>query len=281
MVRKCARLAAVLGLIAAMTIGLADLFARRVIQASSVFVAATSMQLFAGLVVLVFAIGAGSSFDLGGFGFGLLSGLGMGIGIGFYFAGLQRAGATVVSPLVASLTAIVPFGYTLVRGSTASAYSAFGAVVVVLGLVLITGSRSPAAGLKAGLVLGGLSGSGYALAGIAFVEASEVEGWWPAVGQRLAALMLLGMVARLAGKAVRPPAGQWGNAAATGLVTGITSLTYLASLSLNPSVGVVAIATFPAFSVGVGRIFYGDQIQRSQVMGLGLVVAGIALVSVG
>ena len=78
-----AAVAAVLGLLSALGIGLSDLFGRRVVLAASAVTAATAMQLFSALATLAFAVATASSFDTGSFLWGCLSGVGMAGGITF------------------------------------------------------------------------------------------------------------------------------------------------------------------------------------------------------
>lgn len=157
---------------------------------------------------------------------------------------------------------------------------------MVGGLVLVTAERSGAAiaapvMVRAGLLWGVLSGMSYAVGAIGFVEAAGGDGWWPTVGQRVAAMILLFSIARATGVRPLPPRGQWANGVMTGVVSAAISLLYLASLTIDPTVGVVAISAFPAFSVLIGRVFFADPVRGHHAAGIALVVAGVAAVSVG
>lgn len=273
--------AAVLGMLTALSIGSSDLFGRRVVAASSAITAGATLHFFSVIFLLAVALATGSSFESNGFAWGGVSGIGLAIGIGCYYTGLTGSTATVVAPIVAALSSLLPFTYTVIRGSEVSMAQVIGALAVVSGLVFVTGGSPSMSHLKGGLLWGGLSGLGYSLGAIGFVEAADSEGWWPTVGQRAAALVLLFVVAAIMGVRPLPPSGQWGNGVMTGAITAITSLLYLSSLSIDPTIGVVAISAFPVFSVMIGRWFFGDQVRPGQAVGIGLVVAGVAAVSVG
>jgi len=49
---------------------------------------------------------------------GLFSGLGLGLGLLWYFTGLTHSSSAVVAPLVATLSAVIPFLYAVVRGAS-------------------------------------------------------------------------------------------------------------------------------------------------------------------
>ena len=202
-------------------------------------------------------------------------------GIAFYYTGLQRSTSTLVAPIVASLSAMVPYLYAVSRGTDSSLVAVAGAAVAVVGLVFVTGGAVSRERLRVGVKFGILSGLAYALAAIAFINAADVEGWWPAVGQRLSGLLALLPVAIVMNVPRYPPPGQRLNGMMSGLVTAFVSLTYLAALSVDAAVGAVALSTFPVFSVLIGRVFFSDALQRSQMLGIALVVAGMAALSLG
>lgn len=251
------------------------------VAVSSALTAGASLQLFAALFLLIVATVTTSPFDGADFGWGGLSGIGLGIGITCYYSGLVRASSTIVAPTVAALSALLPFAYTAVRGADVGPIQVLGALTVVAGLILVTGGSVAGEDLRGGITWGILSGLGYSLGAVGFVEVGESEGWWPTVGQRGAAMLLLFGFALIKGVRPLPPKGHLRNALGAGLTTGVTSLLYLAAIEADPTIGVVAISAFPAFSVLIGRTFFGDTVRAPQAAGIALVIAGVAAVSVG
>lgn len=274
-------MAAVFGLLSAFGIGASDLFGRRVVLASSAFTAATALQLFASIPTLGFAVATGSVFATGAFLWGCLSGFGMSAGLTLYYRGLERSTATIVAPIVASMTALLPYLYAVGRGESSSPLAVGGAAIAVVGLVFVTGGAVSAERLRAGVKFGLLSGLAYAFAAISFIEAADTDGWWPPFGQRLGGLLVLLMAAPFLGGRPLPPPGQRINGLLAGLLTALVSISYLAALTFNAAVGSVALSTFPVFSVLIGRVFFADALQRAQVVGIALVVGGMALLSLG
>ena len=140
-------MAAVFGLLSALGIGMSDLFGRRVVLAASAITAATAVQLFSGLGTLGFALATGSAFEGRPFLWGCLSGVGMASGITLYYLGLEHSTSTLVAPIVASLSALLPYLYAVAGGSPSSMVAVVGAALAVVGLVLVTGGAVSTGGV--------------------------------------------------------------------------------------------------------------------------------------
>jgi drug/metabolite transporter (DMT)-like permease len=239
------------------------------------------LHVFATIFLLGVAVTTGSQFSLLDFGWGGLSGIGLGIGMGGYYSGLGSSTSTVMAPTVAALSALLPFGYTAARGAAVGPIQILGVLTVVAGLILVTGGSASREHLRAGVPWGVLSGLGYFLGAIGFVEVADTGSWWPTVGQRATAGLLLFCAAVVLRVSLRPPSGQLWNAVFAGVTTGLVSLLYLAALGIDATVGVVAVSAFPAFTVMIGRTFFGDQVKPWQAAGIALVIIGVAAVSTG
>ncbi len=76
---------AFLGLLSALSIGFADLFARRVLREASPFVTSFMISVFAALTSIGAVVAFGSSMRAADFVVGIVSGVGMGVGIAAYY----------------------------------------------------------------------------------------------------------------------------------------------------------------------------------------------------
>ncbi|MEM9565478.1 MAG: EamA family transporter [Actinomycetota bacterium] len=271
---------ALFGSLGALSIGLSDLFGRRVVLASSALTATVAMQFVAFLTSLVATLldqGAASVADLT---IGAVSGIGLGIGLSFYYGGLQRSSAAVVAPLVATLAAVIPFAVTAITGAPPSAAALVGAAIAVAGLGLITAGGS-ASGVRAGLLWGTVSGLGYGIGTAVLTEVSASAGQWPAVSQRVAAFVLLAAVATGRGRSIVAPAGYRVAAVLAGALAGLTTIFIILGVASDPRATVVTVSMFPAASVAVGWLVFRDAVSRLQVVGLVAVLAGVAAVVAG
>jgi drug/metabolite transporter (DMT)-like permease len=271
------------GLLGALSIGAADLFARRTVRSSSVLTAGTVISLVAAATSLAAVIMFGSTHRLDDLLIGLLSGLGLGAGLFAYYEAIVRSSATVVAPLVGALSAIIPYGYAVARGASPSAGAVVGAAIALVGVVVITtgGSHGPAHDLRPGVIWGTASGVAYGIGFAVVLEASSGAGAWPAFGQRTMATLMLAAVALHRSAPLSAPPGSRTAGLLSGVLAGSSTVCYLAGVRHDPTTTVITTSMFPAASVAVGRLFFGDPMNRRHVLGIAIVLAGTIAVVTG
>jgi len=175
------------------------------------------------------------------------------------------------------LSAVIPFGYAVARGAPSTAWAVTGAVIAVAGLVLVTAGGEPMANVGAGVRWSVASGLGYGFGLSVVIEASEASGAWPAVGQRAAAMLLMVFVVfRSQGRVHMIGVRMLGVAAGT--VAALSTVFYLLGVQADPTPAVITASMFPAVTVAVGRIVFGDAVSRLQLLGLGVVLVGVTAV---
>lgn len=268
------------GALTSLSIGFADLFGRRVVNARGPVVAGAVMQAVAILTSLAALLVVSSTFIVGDVIIGLASGVGIGVGLWGYFSGLERSSSAVVAPLVATMSAVIPYAYAVARGASPALLAVIGAVVALVGLVAITIGGGRTESMGAGLRWGAVSGCGYGFGLSIVIEADEASGAWPSVGQRVAALALMLVVARRMQLDPRPPAGLRVTAVAAGVMAGLSTLFFLFGVQADATSAVVTASLFPAVSVVVGRVVYGDDVARRQVVGIAIVLVGVIGISI-
>ncbi len=262
-------------------IGFADLFARRTVAVSSALTCAVTVQATAVIASIFSVVAFGGTFDRHDIVIGLLSGIGLGAGFGTYYGGIARSSATIVSPLVAAISAVIPFAYTVVRGAEPSVAALVGAAVAIAGIVVISVGGGRAEHLRTGLVWGTVSGLTYGVAFAFVIDATDDAGSWPAVWQRVAAGVVLAATAARTGAPLRPPVGVRQAAVLAGICSAACTIFYLVGVRADATAAVITASMFPAASVAVGRIFFHDTVSRIQAIGLGVVLAGVIGVVAG
>jgi len=272
---------AVFGSFAALCIGVSDLFGRRVVNGAHALTAAAVMQ-FVAIFTSAATLGLVDSELRGGdLLLGAFSGLGLGTGLACYYRGLTRSTSTVVAPLVATLSALIPFTYAAITGSTPTAVALAGAGIAFVGLAVITIGGRRAEHVKSGLLWGLASGIGYGFGLTVIIEASEASGSWPAVTQRIAAFALLTAVASALTVPIVPPPSYRVPAVLAGVFAGFSTVSYLLGVQADAPVAVVTASMFPAFSVAIGWLVFHDSVSRLQVGGIAAVLIGVAGVVAG
>ena len=268
---------ALFGALSAVSIGLADLFGRQVVNRRGAVLATMIIQAVATLTSAGLLMVIASRFAMIDIVIGAVSGIGLGVGLACYLGGLVRSSATVVSPVVATLSSVIPFGYAVARGASASAWSFVGAAVAIGGLIFITTGCGPVRDVAVGLRWALVSGLGYGFGLSVVIEASEESGAWPAVAQRASAFVLMALlVARSQGGV--PIVGVRALGVLAGVAAAASTIFYLLGVQADATPAVVAASMFPAVTVTVGALVFGDRVTRLQIVGCGIVLVGVAAV---
>ena len=272
---------ALFGTLCSLTIGVSDLFGRRAVRASSALTAAVAISVVAFVTAVAAVALLGSTLQPSDLGIGMISGVGLGTGLACYYAGMSRSSSTIVTPLVAALSAIIPFGYALLTGGDATLFALLGAAIAIGGLMLITVGGGGAHHVRAGLLWGLASGVAYGIGLAIVIDASDGAGALPAVGQRIAATAVTMTLAVQAHQPIVPPVGARRAALTGGALAGLSTVLYLIGVRADATAAVITGSMFPAASVAVGRTFFGDPVSRLQALGIAVVLAGVVAVVAG
>jgi drug/metabolite transporter (DMT)-like permease len=267
---------ALFGTLSAMCIGLSDLFLRRVAVKSSVSAVATALQFFAAIAAAGSMLFIESELLWRDLALGCMAGVGMAVGLASYYGGVTRSSATIVSPIVGTLAAVIPFLYTVATGARPSPIGWGGAVVALVGLVLITMSDGRATNVRAGVLWGTLSGCGYGFSLSSVIGATTESGSWPAIGQRSMAFLITIAVARSRNMQVVPGRGVRRFAVLGGIASGTASVLFLLGAAVEATTTVITASMFPAFTVLIGWLYYNDTVSTRQVAGLLAALLGVA-----
>lgn len=275
-------MAALLALLSALCYGSSDFAAGwggRRATFGAVTIIGQPFGLVAALVALTFARGQGPA--AGPLLWGALSGVGSGVGTVILYRGLTLGRMSVVAPLSAVVTSVVPVLVGLALGERLAALPLAGVVLAVPASLLVSLRPVRAEGGVArghsGVVEGLAAGAAFALLFIALDRAGTRSGAWPLVpGQAVAVVCALGIAWRsLSGdpgwrKAARP-------AIAAGILGGAANLLFLAATGPG-RLAVVAVLTalYPAVTIVLARLVLEEGWSRVQVVGL--ILAGLAIV---
>lgn len=276
----------VLALLGALTYGFADfaggLASRR---ASAVAVVFTGQAASLALVA-VLLVAAPGRFDAASIGWGSAAGLVGGVALLLFYRSLSLGSMTVVAPLTAVMSAIVPVIGGLAFGERPSALALVGVLLAIGAVVLVSaeGGRLPGRALLRGRGVAGAlaAGTGFGLLFVLLSRAAHDSGFWPLAGARVASLLLLALVA-LVGRRTLVPRGA---APALVLASGLGDMTanllfVLASrIGLLSVVGVV-LALYPAATVLLALVVLKERLHGIQLAGLGLATGGVVLIALG
>ena len=160
--------------------------------------------------------------------------------------------------------------------TAAAVLAVLGVGVAVVGLVLITLGGRATAGIRQGIVWGLTSGLGYGCGMAVLIDTSSASGPWPAMTQRSVAFLLTLLLAVGSRSRPFPPKGDRRPPLLSGAFGGLASTLYVLGVQADALPAAVTGAMFPAVSVALGRIVFGDVVRPAQLLGLGFVLVGVA-----
>lgn len=286
-------MAIILGLAVACAYGGADFLGGLTSRRSGVLaVIATSQAV--GLAAIALVLAAGPESDPAGrdLALGVAVGVTGCVAVSLLYRGLAVGRMSVVAPLTAVGSAVLPVAWGVVGGERPSAVAAAGVVLAVLAVVLVAGSSQdggdatvagarPAVPPRLELALAAGAGVGFGTGFVLLAETGDGAGMWPIGTSRLTSLALIlaaglvlrrGVVARADRRLV----------ALSGLLDVAANAFFLAA-SRSGLLSVVAplAALYPAGTVLLARVVLGERLSRTQLAGLAAGGAGVLMIAIG
>ncbi|MDA3948699.1 MAG: EamA family transporter [Spirochaeta sp.] len=211
-------------------------------------------------------------------------------GLALLYRGLSRGYVAIVSPLAAVLGAVVPLVAGLAFGERLSIPAAVGIAVSLPAIVLVSwhghlpeSARNPRRIAESGRD-GVLSGVFFGLFFVFISRTDPGSGMWPLAVARVASIVLMFAGAVSTRREFRITAtGRSGpvTVAAAGLLDMAANIFLLLAIRQGLLVIVTVIASaYPAQTVLLSRIFFGERIGPVRLAGIVLALVGIALMSV-
>lgn len=218
---------------------------------------------------------------------GLLCGFCQAFGVWWFYAALGSGPISVVSPLTAILVAGVPVGFGVLMGERPSAVALAGIAVALVAVVLVSRGVSDEDVTEhrfttkvAWLTIG--SGLAFGLNFVVINEAPHDAGLWPLVFARIAASVMVVLIALVAGQ-LRVPTGVplW-LALSAGVLDTVANIAMLWALqnSLLSLTGVL-ISLYPAGTVALALLVLKEKVTRWQVVGMVAALAAVAMIAGG
>jgi drug/metabolite transporter (DMT)-like permease len=277
------------GLLCAVFYGVADFSGGRASRLAS-SVAITVRSQLAGfaflLCVLPFIQGDGPTtraFVAGGLG-----GICGAIGLILLYRALSLAAMSVVSPITAVLSAVVPVTAGLILGEGLSWPRAFGVTLALVAVGLISRGGDTSDGAAAGqqrpstsILLSALfAGVFFGLFVVALDRAGDSVGVWPLVAAKPTGIAFAITLATQQKQSLKVPRG----AVPLAVAAGFTDMAANVFATLSTQAGQVAIAgvlvsLYPASTVALARIVDRELITRIQIVGFAVAIVALGFIA--
>ena len=279
-------LAVVIGLSSALVFGAADFLggiASKRIAAIRV-TALVSVTGFAVMLVLLPVVGGAFSPDA--VALGALSGVTGSIAIVLLYASLAIGPMSILSPLTAVVSAVVPLTAGLIRGEQLGpiGYLAIGIALVAIVLVGFVPEKHAVRPSLKGLVMAIGAGAMIGAFLIIIDLTPSSSGIVPLVVNRGVAAAIMFVVVGVVALSGRPSVGGWAPglrlALACGIVDALANVGLLIGLRIGElSVVSVLTALYPAGTIILAAIVLKERIAIVQYVGLGLAIAAAAMLA--
>jgi drug/metabolite transporter (DMT)-like permease len=205
------------------------------------------------------------------------------LGLFAYYRGIAVGAISIVAP-IAGVSAVVPVIVGIASGESPSGLQLTGIACALLGVFLA--SREPRRGgetkLAAGVGLAILAAIGFGGYFPFMHAAGNADYWWASLIFRIASTSVILVAVAVQRPALGVPARILPWLALIGFGDMFGNLLYAAaSTSGLVSVTSVLASLYPIVTVVLARILLSERVARSQEAGIGLTLAGVALISAG
>lgn len=225
----------------------------------------------------------GATWTAGSLGWGALSGVASACTFILLYHALSIGPMTVIAPITAIVSAVLPVIVGLVSGERISVLGMFGIPVALGAIALVTITPSAAVGRVSTRAVLVACGAGVTIAAqlIMLDAAPHDSGLAPliigrAVSSALAVAVLLAVRPKSTG--TRPPIGV---AAAAGCLDSLANLFFLLAARAGMlSVSAVIVSLYPAATVLLAAVVLKERISRNQWIGLAAAAVGVVLLAV-
>ena len=281
-----------LGLTAALLYGGGDFLAGMAARRTHVLTVLMLAETTGVIVALAVAAMSPGPVHVAGLAWGASAGLVGGLGLIIFYTGLATGPMSVVAPVSALVSTLLPVGVALAEGERPGAGVYAGALLCLVAIVLASSASDtsavqspsrPGPG-RAAIALGMASGASFGLFFLLIRNAGQSGELWPVAAARIGELAVVLAAAAIARHSLRRRHGDgWFLLAAAfaGVIDVVANICYVAATRTGMfGLAVVLASLYPGVTVLLARLVLGERLHWVQRAGLGLAAIGILLVAI-
>ena len=277
----------VLALFASLLIGVSDFLGGIASRTRSPL--ETSLVVFLATLVTLTPIAAllgASDLTVHDLGLGAVSGLTTSIAYIGFFAAIGHGRISIVAPISAAVTALLPAIAGIVEGNTLSTVARWGVLCAFLAIPLVAYETEDGAAdydwsTMRQVIVSILCGVGFAFYFICIGHTHRSSGLWPTVATVVVAIVVTIPIATRG--SVMPSLGSLSRPAlAAGVALGIADSALTTALQSGPlTVASVLGNLYPLVTIALGVSVLGERVRLWHAAGIALAVAGVAMIAGG
>jgi drug/metabolite transporter (DMT)-like permease len=234
-------------------------------------------------LLLVVAVPQGS-WHPGALGWGAASGVAGGLGLIVFYRALAEGPMSVVAPVSGLMAAVVPAAVGVARGERLSVTGFAGILLCLVAICFVSMEKSAERvrpRLTGGPVLAVVAGTSFG-AFFVLIRLGDDGTLWPLTASKAAGLLVVVVAAAMTRRGPATERLTVGIAALAGTLDVLGNALYIfAARAGMLSVAGVLSSLYPASTVLLARIVYGERLRPIQRLGLAVAVAGVGLVTSG
>jgi drug/metabolite transporter (DMT)-like permease len=284
----------ILALTAAVVYGTADFLGGVAARKASPFAVMAATETAGAVLMLAVALAggllavSGAAGGLGSWeseGWAMAGGVIGAAGLIAFYSGFARAPMSVVAPVSALVSTVLPVGVALAGGERPTLTVVLGALACMTAIVLVSAEPgASSAGRLRGLWYGMAAGAAFGLFFVCFKNAGHTAVLWPVAISRVTGSLvaLIALAATRTAPLWRRPVERrlLGIALLSGLADAAANVFYiLATRAGQFGLAVVITSLYPGVTVLLARVLLREKMRKTQGLGLLLAAAGIILVT--
>jgi drug/metabolite transporter (DMT)-like permease len=205
------------------------------------------------------------------------------VGLFAYYRGVAVGAVSIVAP-IAGVSAVVPVIVGIASGESPSALQLAGIACALAGVFLAAREVGSGGGarLAAGVGLAGLAAIGYGAYFPFMHAAGNADFWWASLIFRVTSTAVILIAVAVQRPALGVPGRVLPWLALIGCGDTLGNLLFAAASATGlVSITSVLASLYPIVTVVLARLVLSEKVARSQEAGIGLTLAGVALISAG
>lgn len=278
-------MAIVLALVSALVYGVSDYCGGRATRAAPLLAVTSLTQLTTVTATAVVVAVAGDPFPNGGdVAWSMAAGVMSISAVLSFYAALASGAMTVVAPITAIVSAVVPVVVGVASGERPSVLALTGVAAAIVAVALVSGlaDRSERPTQPSIVALALIAGAGFGLLFVFLDRTSDASGFWPLLIGQATSLPIVAAAALVLRVPLRAVTRSGFLAVAAGAGAVVANVSYLLA-TRRGLLSLVAVITsmYPASTVGLATLLDHERPGRSQLIGLGLAVVALGMVTAG
>ena len=216
-------------------------------------------------------------------GWGALAGVASSMALAAFYHAMSHGSMTVVAPITAVTSAVLPVGFGLIRGDRPAVIAYVGMALAIVAIALVSGAVGVIHGetQRSTIVFAIIGGIGFAWIFIALGETTSASGIWPLVSARVISVTLTGAIVLVTRTVVRGVGSVWKLAVFAGLLDMSANFLYLLAVRRGLlSIVVAVVALYPVSTVVLAFRLDRERVSRSQAVGMAMALGALVLVSI-